>query len=161
MISGSPIRPRPSAAIRWWQASPISSPIPIAVPGEAQTKGLPPFKVLGSAPPRSILRSTACSPMTKPKTVAAGFSCFAASALMPESTLRSIPPAKSCFAEVMMAAVTASSASTASTWASSSSMPFRVSTFIEASGRSQVMVAMPSSTARWKISLIGSAPSDL
>ncbi len=62
-------------------------------------------------------------------------------------TFRSIPPAKSALPEVMITPVTASSASAVSTWASSCRMPSSFRTFIEASGRSQVMVAMPSAVS--------------
>ena len=148
-ISGRPILALGlSAAMRWWQASPISVPMPIEVPGEAQTKGLPPLRVFGSAPARSILRSTACRPMMKPKMVSAGLPPAACAwRFIRAMTLRSMPPAKSFLALVMITPVTALSASAVSTWASSSAMPCSLSRFIEAPGRSQVMVAMAPSVA--------------
>ncbi len=61
-------------------------------------------------------------------------------------TLRSIPPAKSGFPEVMTIPFTASSARAASTSLSSSSTPSRVSTFIDLPSKSQTMVATPSAS---------------
>ena len=46
-----------SAMKRRWQARPISVPMPAERPGAAQAMGLPPFRVFGSMPARSIFRS--------------------------------------------------------------------------------------------------------
>ena len=145
MISGSPIFAFGlSAAKIRWHASGISRPIPSAVPGSAAATGLPPLLVFGSIPARSSLRRTPCiriSPSIRPLAGSSPASSFIFAMMF-----RSIPPAKSALADVITMPFTASSASAAATQASSSAMPSMFSTFIDLSGRSQVMVATPSAS---------------
>ncbi len=72
-ISGRPILARGVSAMkRRWQASAISVPMPAERPGRAQATGLPPFRVFGSMPARSIFRSRRCMAMMPSKRPRAG-----------------------------------------------------------------------------------------
>ena len=73
-ISGRPIFAPSgvSAMKRRWQASAISVPMPAERPGRAQATGLPPFRVFGSMPARSIFRSSRCMAMMPSKRPRAG-----------------------------------------------------------------------------------------
>ena len=125
-----------------WQASGISRPIPRAVPGRAATTGLPPIRVFGSIPALSIRRRMACIAITPSNSPRAGSS--PASSRILAMTFRSIPPAKSFLAEVMMIPLTEGSATAASTSRPSSASPASDRMFIDRPGTSQVMVVTPS-----------------
>src|SRR6056297_2939210 len=114
--------------------------MPSAVPGSTAATGLPPFWVLASMPASSIRRSTPCIFMMPSNTASAPASRSVA------STLRSIPAAKSGLALVMTMPLTASSPSADCTRSSSVCKPSKLSTFMDFSGTSQVIVATPSAS---------------